>query len=279
MLTPSEIQDKEFVKAVFGGYDMESVDNFLEKTAEDYGALLRENAVLKSKIKVLVEKLEEYRSTEESMRMALLTAQKMGNEVVEEAKKKGEAILAEVNDLAKKRIAELKQQLGLEEERLEQARRQTSGFSQKVLHLLANQVDFIEGLTELAAPAELKRVVRAGAAQAAAPPEGPAEAPEAPQEPDGIEQQLDREEENLIRQAAALAEKASEPAPEAAEGKKAPELDETAEIARHISDSLGDSTQFSPLPEVNWDDEDEPTTKRPKFEFDDLKFGTNFIEE
>ena len=59
MFTPQEIQEKTFVKAVFGGYDMATVDEFLEPLTEDYITLYKENAVLKSKMKVLVEKLEE----------------------------------------------------------------------------------------------------------------------------------------------------------------------------------------------------------------------------
>ena len=89
MLTPQDITEKKFEKALMGGYEMALVDDFLERLHEDYTALYKDNAVLKSKLKVLVKKVEEYRSTEDSMRMALLTAQKMGNEIVEEAKGKG----------------------------------------------------------------------------------------------------------------------------------------------------------------------------------------------
>ena len=52
---------------MFGGYDMQTVDEFLEPLTEDYITLYKENAVLKSKMKVLVEKLEEYRAQEQSM--------------------------------------------------------------------------------------------------------------------------------------------------------------------------------------------------------------------
>ena len=79
MLTPQDISNREFEKAVFGGYFMPDVHNFLDEIQEDYSVLYKENAVLKSKIKILVEKVEEYRSTEDAMRMALLTAQKMGD--------------------------------------------------------------------------------------------------------------------------------------------------------------------------------------------------------
>ena len=74
MLTPQDIQNQEFAKAVFGGYDMAAVDDFLEQLAADYTALYKDNMVLKGKLKVLVEKVEEYRSTEDAMRMALPAA-------------------------------------------------------------------------------------------------------------------------------------------------------------------------------------------------------------
>lgn len=88
MFTPQEIQEKTFEKAVFGGYDMQTVDEFLEPLTEDYLTLYRENAVLKSKMKVLVEKLEEYRAQEQSMRKAILTAQRTADAMVAEAEKK-----------------------------------------------------------------------------------------------------------------------------------------------------------------------------------------------
>ena len=100
MLTPQEISGKEFVKAVFGGYDMSVVDEFLETITADYTALYKENTILKSKIKVLVEKVEEYRSTEDAMRLALLTAQNMGDDMVKEAKEKSGTMLKSAKEEA-----------------------------------------------------------------------------------------------------------------------------------------------------------------------------------
>ena len=64
MLTVQEIQTPEFEKAVFGGYDQKAVDDFMETVAADFASLQKENAALKSKMKVLVDKIEEYRSVE-----------------------------------------------------------------------------------------------------------------------------------------------------------------------------------------------------------------------
>lgn len=63
MLTPQEVSTHSFAKASFGGYNMAMVDEFLDELTDDYTALYKENAALKAKLKVLVEKVEEYRAT------------------------------------------------------------------------------------------------------------------------------------------------------------------------------------------------------------------------
>lgn len=88
MFTPQQLQQISFDKAVFGGYDMESVDEVLEPLLEDYETLYRENATLKSKMRVLVEKLEEYRKNEGSVKEALRSAQRTCDAMVREAEKK-----------------------------------------------------------------------------------------------------------------------------------------------------------------------------------------------
>ena len=74
MFTPQEIQEQTFSKAVFGGYDMQQVDDFLEPLTEDYIMLYKENSVLKSKMKILVEKLEEYHGQEAAMKQQMAQA-------------------------------------------------------------------------------------------------------------------------------------------------------------------------------------------------------------
>ena len=75
MFTPQEIQEQTFSKAVFGGYDMQQVDDFLEPLTEDYITLYKENSVLKAKMKILVEKLEEYRAQETQQASATAEAE------------------------------------------------------------------------------------------------------------------------------------------------------------------------------------------------------------
>ena len=150
MLTPQEVSERAFPKASFGGYNMAQVDEFLDVLTEDYSTLYSENAVLKSKMKVLVDKVEEYRSTEEAMRKALMAAQRMAEDLVKEAEQKKAAILKEVEGEAQQRKEELAREVEAEEYRLQQAQQSTASFVEKVRSLYAGQVDFLNKLDELA---------------------------------------------------------------------------------------------------------------------------------
>ena len=135
MLTPQEVSGRAFSKAAFGGYNMAMVDEFLDELTDDYTSLYKENAALKAKLKVLVDKVEEYRATEDSMRAALLTAQRMANTMVEEAEEKKKAVLAGAEDEARAKIGALQSDVELEQRRLNAAKAATAEFLQKTREL------------------------------------------------------------------------------------------------------------------------------------------------
>ena len=95
MMTPQEVASHSFAKATLGGYNLAMVDEFLDAVTEDYTALYNENTILKNKLKVLSDTVEEYRATEATMRKTLLAAQKMADDLVEDAKKKQAALVSE----------------------------------------------------------------------------------------------------------------------------------------------------------------------------------------
>ncbi len=95
MFTPQQIDQISFGRSTFGGYDMQQVDEFLEPLTEDYVTLYKENALLKSKMRVLVGKLEEYRKNEASMKEAVVNAQKTCDKMVLEAEAKCNKMLSD----------------------------------------------------------------------------------------------------------------------------------------------------------------------------------------
>ena len=97
MITAQDIREKTFEKSTFGGYAMNEVDDFLDELANDIAASQKEVSVLRGKMKVLVEKIEEYRGSEEEMNRALVSAQKLAKSIEEESRQKADTLVAEVN--------------------------------------------------------------------------------------------------------------------------------------------------------------------------------------
>ncbi len=153
MLTPQEVSEHTFSKANFGGYNMAMVDEFLDVLTADYTALYKENAVLKSKMKVLVDKVEEYRSTEDAMRKALLTAQKMADEMVEEAKAERETLLHEAEEENKAKLAAIRKDIEDEQFRLTTAQNATTSYVAKLKELYQHELEYLNGLSKVNAPA------------------------------------------------------------------------------------------------------------------------------
>ncbi len=123
MFTPQQIEEISFSRATFGGYDMQSVDEFLEPLTEDYITLYKENALLKSKMRVLVGKLEEYRQNEASMKDAMVNAQKTCDMMVKDAQAKCAQMLQEANETAADNVRNAAMLVEEERARVEDARR------------------------------------------------------------------------------------------------------------------------------------------------------------
>ena len=126
MFTPQQIEQISFSRATFGGYDVQSVDEFLEPLTEDYITLYKENALLKSKMKTLVTKLEEYRENEASMKDAIVNAQKTCDMMVKEAEAKCTQMLTEANTAAMENAKNADALIAAENARVEEAKRAAS---------------------------------------------------------------------------------------------------------------------------------------------------------
>ena len=126
MITPQQIEQISFNRATFGGYDMQAVDEFLEPLTEDYITLYKENALLKSKMKVLVGKLEEYRNNEASMKDAIVNAQMTCDKMVKEAEAKCTQMLTEANATAAENLKNSDALIAAEEARVEEAKKVAS---------------------------------------------------------------------------------------------------------------------------------------------------------
>ena len=149
MMKPQEVSTHTFAKAVFRGYNMTMVDEFLDAVTEDYTALYQENATLKSKLKAMVDKLEEYRATEEAMRSALLAAQKTAESILKDAETRRDEILTNASDEALSRRDDCRREVAELEERMRRGRTEMARFIASGRELCAQELKFLEQLPQM----------------------------------------------------------------------------------------------------------------------------------
>jgi len=275
MLTPQDISEKNFESVVLNGYDKVEVEDFRDAVAADYSALYKDNQILKGKLKVLVEKVEEYRSTEDAMRMALLTAQRMGDEITKEANRTKDELLQNATADVEKKLNEIEKRTSEEEQRLVLATAETAKFLELSQAIVRKHAEFLDKLdatrnavTPQGKPApsqKAKKNAKSGGAvvhSASLPRRAPAPAPESSElmpddEISGIAAQIGSAVEKITNSAAT-------PYPTAANAQEADDPQPTL-----FSDDDGVKVYSAGVDES-------PISPRPKFDFDDLKFGANF---
>ena len=153
MFTPQQIDQISFGKATFGGYNMDDVDEFLEPLCEDYVTLYKENALLKSKMRVLVGKLEEYRKNEAAMKEAVINAQKTCDKMVAEAEAKCAKMLSSANSMATVNTANSEALVAAENARLEEARKVATAKINELQDQLRSCIQALDRIKENNAPA------------------------------------------------------------------------------------------------------------------------------
>ena len=149
MITPQDIKEKTFEKALFGGYDMAAVDAFLEEISTDIALLQKENATLKGKMKVLVDKVEEYRGNEDALRMAVVSAQRLGNIIEREAKEKAETMVSDATAEAQRITKDAQLEVEMEKARLDEAKQASAQFVENMELLCNRQLSFLEKVGEM----------------------------------------------------------------------------------------------------------------------------------
>ncbi|MBO5454335.1 MAG: DivIVA domain-containing protein [Clostridia bacterium] len=99
MLTPIDIQNKEFSKSL-SGYNKDMVDDFMSEVANEFEKLYKENIELKDRLSVLNDSLKKYRAMEDSLQNTLMFAQNTAEDVKKNAKEKADFIVGEASTRA-----------------------------------------------------------------------------------------------------------------------------------------------------------------------------------
>ncbi|WP_101696534.1 DivIVA domain-containing protein [Clostridium minihomine] len=160
MLTLNDIINVSFRKSNFSGYRTEDVDHFIDQVRDSYDQLLKktmeqneayealsqEKAHLEKKLEVLAEKIEDYRKDESEIKTALVSAQKLGEASIREARHKAEIILKDATLKSERIIGTAKADVVAQERELEDLKKKVLDFRTKLLAIYKDHLTMIDAI-------------------------------------------------------------------------------------------------------------------------------------
>lgn len=164
MITAKEIREIKFTRSL-GGYKTTEVDDFLDRCADAMDELIRINDENERKMQVLAETILDYRNQEDSIRSALISAQRMSESVISDARKQAEdireAARAEAESMHEKAVMDTAAEL----EELRRIRQEVADFKVKLLATYREHLTLIGildgGDAEDSAPAQQEEAAQA----------------------------------------------------------------------------------------------------------------------
>lgn len=236
-MTPAQLKDYAFTKS-FKGYNATEVDSFMDGLIENYSSLYSENALLAKKIDLLVEQVEKYREEEDTLRCAIINAQKMGDSIIKDAQGRAELLLRDAQIKSDKIVATCRHSVEEQKVEYDRLRHEISDFREKIMATYHRHLDIIQELP--AYEEEAPEKVKAAFAEEAAAEETPAD--------------LKKEEEMDAAVAAKLAKAVAE-AEETLQAEKASKQEENyaepkiEELAEEVADHTEDTLEFDSFAE------------------------------
>ena len=160
MLSLNDITNVSFRKAGFSGYKPEDVDAFIDRVRETVEDLMKKNLEqrqelerteeekrqLQKKLEILAAKIEEYRGEEDEIKTALVSAQKLGDASVREARHKAEIILKDANLKAEHIVAGAQEQIQQQKQQMVDLKKQVSDFRSQLLEMYRRHLTLIDAL-------------------------------------------------------------------------------------------------------------------------------------
>ena len=126
-ITPLDIQQQQF-RVRFRGFDMVEVDNFLDLLANEFEELLKDNNQLREEDRRKLARINELEAGEKELRDTLVSAQRITEEMKNNARKEAELIIEEAKLNAQKIIGNGQSQALQVENEINQLKRQRAQF-------------------------------------------------------------------------------------------------------------------------------------------------------
>lgn len=147
MLSPVDIQNKEFRKAKIGGYNVDEVNDFLEEVLQAYQQLTKENYELKEKINLLDQNLQYYRTMEATIQNALVLAEKTAQDTKSLAYEKASQIKKDAEQRSETILEQARQELYAISHKRDELKQQYLGYKVQIKQILQAQLEMLEQQT------------------------------------------------------------------------------------------------------------------------------------
>lgn len=142
-ITPLDIQQQQFKGKMLGGLDPNDVDSFLQIIAQEMESLIRENEELKEQTRKFSLQMDEMSQRETNLRETMLAAQKISEEMKNNAQKEANLIISEAELKGERILAAAEQKLAQLNSTIHEIRRQKLQFETALKSLLETHMKML----------------------------------------------------------------------------------------------------------------------------------------
>ena len=147
MISSEDVRRVTFDKA-FQGYRREDVDAYLKEVAQAMEDLAAQNDDLQKKLVVLAQRIDQYRAEEDTLRTTMINAQRLGENVIREAKQKAAEIIRTANIKAEDREQRSRDDVELAKQEIVTLKSEADSFKRSLIEMYRKHINLINKLPD-----------------------------------------------------------------------------------------------------------------------------------
>ena len=153
MISAEDVRRVTFEKA-FQGYRRDDVDDYLKQVAQSMDDLTAQNDELQKKLVMLAQRIEQYRAEEDTLRTTMINAQRLGENVIREAKQKAAEIIRTANIKAEDREQRSRDDVELAKQEIVTLKSEADSFKRSLIEMYRKHINLINKLPDYNPPQE-----------------------------------------------------------------------------------------------------------------------------
>ena len=147
MISSEDVRRVTFDKA-FQGYRREDVDAYLKEVAQAMDDLAAQNDDLQKKLVVLAQRIDQYRAEDDTLRTTMINAQRLGENVIREAKQKAAEIIRTANIKAEDREQRSRDDVELAKQEIVTLKSEADSFKRSLIEMYRKHINLINKLPD-----------------------------------------------------------------------------------------------------------------------------------